>query len=139
MKKVMIMVAVVAMLVATASPAFAGDNDRHDHDNDLDFNQINANDLEDFLDDFESNDGDEQEADSGDISQVYTIVNTGDNANQCVGIDSNANTGNSQSQLSLDGSGEVDDSGSSLDVFGNSTTTCDQQVNQVALATPTYY
>lgn len=133
LRKVMIMVAVAAMLVSAAAPAFAGDRHHNDWDNDWERNdQIDFDDLEDFLDD-NNNDGSEQEADSGDISQVFTVVNTGDNANQCVGSVLNANTGSSQSQFTGTGETDVDDSGSSLDVFGEATTTCDQAVDQTAL------
>lgn len=82
----------------------------------------------------------EQEAESGDVSQSFNVSNTGDNSNQCVGVNSVVNTGNIQNQSgfiqygSEIGDFEQDDIGSSINVGGNSTTTCDQQVNQSAVA-----
>lgn len=82
----------------------------------------------------------EQEAESGDVSQSFNVSNTGDNSNQCAAINSVVNTGNIQNQSgfiqygSEIGDFEQDDIGSNIDVGGNSTTTCDQQVNQSAVA-----
>ena len=82
----------------------------------------------------------EQEAESGDVNQSYEVSNTGDNSNQCVGLNSVVNTGNIQNQSgfiqygSEIGDFEQDDIGSNINVNGNSTTTCDQQVNQAAAA-----
>jgi len=82
----------------------------------------------------------EQEAESGDVSQSFNVSNTGDNSNQCVGVNSVVNTGNIQNQSgfiqygSEIGDFEQDDIGSNINVGGNSTTTCDQQVNQAASA-----
>ncbi len=83
----------------------------------------------------------EQETESGDVDQSFTVTNTGDNSNQCAGIQGVANTGNAQNQLSLVQYGseaddfEFDEVGSSIDVSPTNTTTCDQQVNQAATAT----
>jgi len=82
----------------------------------------------------------EQEAESGDVSQSFNVSNTGDNSNQCAGVNSVVNTGNIQNQSgfiqygSEIGDFEQDDIGSNINVGGNSTTTCDQQVNQAASA-----
>jgi hypothetical protein len=82
----------------------------------------------------------EQDADSGDVDQSFTVSGEGDNGNQCVGITGNANTGNAQNQIGLIQYGsdaddfEFDDTGANLDVTGTGTTTCDQQVNQAAAA-----
>ncbi len=82
----------------------------------------------------------EQEAESGDVSQSFNVSNMGDNSNQCVGVNSVVNTGNIQNQSgfiqygSEIGDFEQDDIGSNINVGGNSTTTCDQQVNQAASA-----
>jgi hypothetical protein len=154
----------VAMLVAFAAPAMAKDRhgDRHDNDNHQNsFNVVrnddvnvfrdfdNDDDFCDFFDcDFDRFDngfgngfGDfEQEADSGDVAQTFQVINTGENANQCVGITGNANTGNAQNQIGLGqffstaDDFDFDDTGADLTVTGTSTTTCDQQVNQAAAA-----
>ena len=82
----------------------------------------------------------EQESESGDVDQSFSISSEGDNSNQCVGIQGAANTGNAQNQTSLIQYGseaddfEFDEVGSSIDVSPTSTTTCDQQVNQAASA-----
>ena len=102
---------------------------------------------EDDEDDFAGNDSGsgvsqsfEQEAESGDVSQSFNVSNTGDNSNQCVGINGTANTGNAQNQVGvLQYASEADDFDfedieSNIDVSGNATTTCDQQVNQAATA-----
>ncbi len=82
----------------------------------------------------------EQDAESGDVDQSFNVSGEGDNSNQCVGINSTVNTGNIQNQSGfiLNGSEigdfEQDDIGSNINVGGNSTTTCDQQVKQSAVA-----
>jgi hypothetical protein len=168
----------VAMLVAVAAPAMAKDrnnNDRNDNhqngfnvvrhdnfnvfrdfDNDDDFCDVFDCDFDRFDNGFNNGFQDfEQEADSGDVAQSFQVINTGDNANQCVGITGNANTGNAQNQIGLtqfDGFGnpffvddfgffhngfndfEFDDTGADLTVTGTSTTSCDQEVNQAAAA-----
>jgi len=85
----------------------------------------------------------EQEAQSGDVSQSFTVANKGDNSNQCAGIQGVANTGNAQNQISVVQNGSeaddfsFEDSGASINVSPNSATRCDQQVNQAASAS--YY
>lgn len=82
----------------------------------------------------------DQEVVSGDVQQSFNVGNGGDNSNQCVGINSSVNTGNIQNQTGLIqygseiGDFEIEDSGSSINVGGTSTTRCDQQVNQAAAA-----
>jgi hypothetical protein len=82
----------------------------------------------------------EQEADSGDVDQSFDVSQTGDNSNQCVGIQGVANTGNAQNQTSLIQYGsdaddfEFDEVGSNIEVSPSNTTECDQQVNQAASA-----
>src|SRR5215210_4627704 len=107
MKKLILLAALLAMLAVAAMPAIA---------------QVNQ----------ES----EQEAESGDVDQSFTVSGEGDNSNQCVGITGVANTGNAQNQRGLiQYSSEADefefeDVGADLSVSGTGTTTCDQQVNQ---------
>src|SRR5918998_1664584 len=43
----------------------------------------------------------EQQAESGDVDQSFDVSNTGDNSNQCAGIQGVANTGNAQNQISV--------------------------------------
>jgi hypothetical protein len=82
----------------------------------------------------------EQEAQSGDIDQSFNVSNSGDNSNQCAGIQGVANTGNAQNQISVLQTGSeaddfsFEDSGASITVSPSNTTTCDQQVNQAATA-----
>src|ERR687898_565665 len=82
----------------------------------------------------------EQEGESADINQDFSVTSEGDNSNQCAGIQGASNTGNSQNVIDLiQYSGEVDDYefeevGSTIDVSPTNTTTCDQQVNQAASA-----
>ena len=111
MKKLMLLAAILAMVIVAAVPALA---------------QIGQ----------ES----EQESESGEVDQSFTVTSEGDNSNQCAGIQGVANTGNAQNQLDLIQYGseaddfEFDEVGSSIEVSPNSTTTCDQQVNQAASA-----
>ncbi len=111
MKKLMLLAAVLAMVIVAAVPAIA---------------QISQ----------ES----EQEAESGDINQSFSVTSEGDNSNQCAGIQGVANTGNAQNQLDLIQYGseaddfEFDEVNSSIDVSPTNTTSCDQQVNQAASA-----
>jgi hypothetical protein len=82
----------------------------------------------------------DQAAVSGDINQSFNVSNTGDNSNQCTGIQGVANTGNAQNQIGvLQYGSEADDfsfedSGSNIEVSPSNSTTCDQQVNQAASA-----
>jgi hypothetical protein len=111
MRKMMLIVALLAMLIVAVVPAIA---------------QIGQ----------ES----EQEGESGDVDQSFTVTSEGDNSNQCAGIQGVSNTGNAQNQIDLIQYGsdaddfEFDEVGSSLDVSPTNTTECDQQVNQAASA-----
>ena len=111
MKKLMLLAALLAMLIVAAVPAIA---------------QI----------DQES----EQETESGEVNQSFDVSNTGDNSNQCAGIQGVANTGNAQNQTGVLQYGsaaddfEFEDSGSTVEVNPENSTTCDQQVNQAASA-----
>ena len=111
MKKLMLLAAVLAMVVVAAVPAIA---------------QIG----QEF----------EQETESGDVDQSFTVTSEGDNSNQCAGIQGVANTGNVQNQIGVLQYGseaddfEFDGVGSDISVSPESSTTCDQQVNQAASA-----
>ena len=82
----------------------------------------------------------EQDAESGDIDQDFSVTGTGDNSSQCVGIQGVANTGNAQDAVGLGLLGgdfddfDIDDSGADIDVSGSADTLCDQEVNQAAAA-----
>ena len=161
---------VAMMVTALALPAFADDlNDRledredenleelffdgfffpgfffdEDFDEDEDFDGFLFDEDEDF-DGFNGFDGElnqdvEQDAESGDIDQSFDVSQTGDNSNQCAGIQGVANTGNAQNVIDLtqvDGEAEdfeFDEVDSSIEVSPTNTTSCDQQVNQAASA-----
>ena len=111
MKKLMLLAALLAMLIVAAVPAIA---------------QIGQ----------ES----EQESESGEVDQSFTVTSEGDNSNQCAGIQGVANTGNAQNQLDLIQYGseaddfEFDEVGSTINVSPANTTDCTQEVNQAASA-----
>ena len=121
MKKVMTMAAMVAMLALSLSPALAQDKDDRDDDKGL------------------MNQSAEQEAQSGDVNQSFDVSQSGDNSNQCAGVQGVANTGNAQNQVQVmqygsEGDTSFEDVGSSIEVSPSNSTECDQQVNQVANA-----
>jgi hypothetical protein len=132
-KTVLMVVAALAMLALAVVPALAqrGDNDRDRNDRNNRFFDRNGGEISQ-----ES----EQEADSGDVDQSFEVSQTGDNSNQCVGIQGVANTGNAQNQTSLIQYGsdaddfEFDEVGSNIEVSPENSTECDQQVNQAASA-----
>ena len=111
MKKLMLLGALLAMLALAAVPAIA---------------QIGQD--------------SEQEGEAGDLDQSFTVTSSGDNSNQCVGIQGVGNTGNAQNVTDILQYGstadefEFEEVGSTIDVSPTSTTTCDSQVNQAASA-----
>jgi Ni/Co efflux regulator RcnB len=156
LKKFVLLASVVAIVVATlALPAMASerwdnndwwkdhDDDNHswwdndwwkDHDDDRDrFDRF-------FFGGGEVDQEFEQESESGDVDQSFNVSNTGDNSNQCAGVQGVANTGNAQNQISVVQNGSeadefsFDDSGSSIEVSPINATSCDQEVNQAASA-----
>ncbi len=82
----------------------------------------------------------EQEAESGDVDQTFTVTGSGDNDNQCVNASGIVNTGNVQTQSGLvqfDSEIEAfeqDEINNALSVGDDSSVTCDQHVNQDAAA-----
>ena len=82
----------------------------------------------------------EQESESGDVDQSFTVTGEGDNSNQCANIQGAAQTGNSQNQIdlvpvfSVADDFEFDEVGSTIEESPANTATCDQQVNQAASA-----
>jgi hypothetical protein len=109
MKKLMSLAALLAMLVVAVVPALA---------------QVS-----------QSN---EQDVESGDATQNFTITGGGDNSNACQGVQGIDNTGNATNNASIlqyanDGAG-AGVSGGDFEISPSSKTTCDQQVNQAASA-----
>jgi hypothetical protein len=110
-KKLMLLAALLAMLIVAAVPAIA---------------QIGQE--------------AEQDTDSGEVNQAFNVTGGGDNSNQCVGLQGVANTGNAQNQIDLiqyastADDFEFDETGSTITVSPENSTTCDQQVNQAASA-----
>jgi hypothetical protein len=156
LERILIMAALAVLLVIVAIPvAFAQDRDDRQEDR-FDERQERFEDNGFFFGDededrFDGNDFDfdngsgiaqdfEQEAESGDVNQSFDVSSTGDNSNQCAGIQGVANTGNAQNQTGLIQYGstaddfEFDEVGSTIEVSPENTTTCDQQVNQAASA-----
>jgi hypothetical protein len=134
------------------------DNDDRDHWWNDDRNDDDGNDRDWWNDDRRDNDRNnnddrnndevvpavsqefDQQAESGDVSQSFNVSNTGDNSNQCAGIQGVANTGNAQNQIGIVQYGSeaddfsFEDSGSSINVSPSNSTSCDQEVNQAASA-----
>ena len=81
----------------------------------------------------------EQEAESGDVNQSFSVTSSGDNSNQSVGVQGTANTGNAQNQVAIE---QVDssaenievDGGSSIEVSPEQETQSQQEVEQAAAA-----
>ncbi len=111
MKKVMLLAALLAMLVVAAVPAIAQVDNAFD-----------------------------QESDSGEVDQSFTVTDEGSNGNQCASVEGNTNTGNLQDETGfIQYASEIeefeqDDVGANLTVTGTGTTTCTQEVNQAAAA-----
>ena len=124
-KKVMVSAAMVAMMLMLAVSAVADDIDQET----------------------------EQEAESGEVDQAFKSTGSGDNSNQCAGIQGAANTGNAQNVIDVilldedddfdgdgrldrnrDGGFEFEEVGSTIEMSSESSTTCVQQVNQAASA-----
>ena len=111
MRKLMLLAAVLAMVIVAAIPAIA---------------QVSQE--------------TEQEGESGDVDQSFSVTSEGDNSNQCVGIQGVANTGNAQNNTNiLQYASEADDFefeevGGTITVSPTNTTSCEQQVNQAAAA-----
>ena len=82
----------------------------------------------------------EQRAESGDVNQSFNVSNSGDNSNQCAGIQGVANTGNAQNQVGIIQYGseadefDFEDVNSTITVSPSNSTLCEQQVNQAASA-----
>ena len=111
MKKLVLLAALLAMLAVAAVPAIA---------------QISQE--------------TEQDAESGELDQSFTVTSSGDNSNQCVGIQGVGNTGNSQNVTDVLQYGstadefEFEEVGSTITVSPTNSTTCTDKVQQAAAA-----
>jgi maltose-binding protein MalE len=111
MKKLMLLAALLAMVAVAAIPAIA---------------QVTQE--------------EEQEGESGELDQSFTVTSSGDNSNQCVGIQGVGNTGNSQNVTDVLQYGstadefEFEEVGSTITVSPTNSTECTDQVNQAASA-----
>jgi hypothetical protein len=82
----------------------------------------------------------QQQAQSGDVKQSFNVSNTGDNSNQCAGVQGVANTGNAQNQVGVIQYGSeaddfsFEDVGSTITVSPSNSTLCEQRVDQAASA-----
>ena len=82
----------------------------------------------------------EQEGESGEADQSFEVTGSGDNSNQCAGLQGTANTGNAQNVTDINqyrsrvDEIEIEDSGASIDESPENSTECEQAVNQAASA-----
>jgi hypothetical protein len=109
LKKLMLLAALLAMVVVAAVPAIA---------------QVGQE--------------NEQENESGDATQTFTVTGGGDNSNACQGIQGVDNTGSAVNNTSIlqyasPGEIELEDNGN-FAISPSSSTTCDSKVNQAASA-----
>jgi hypothetical protein len=111
MKKLMLLAAMLAMVLTAALPAIA---------------QVGGE--------------TEQEGESADLDQTFTVTSEGDNSSQCANIQGVGNTGNTQNVIDLIQYGstaddfEFEEVGSDISLSPSNPVTCDQQVNQAASA-----
>jgi Tfp pilus assembly protein FimT len=111
MRKLMLLAALLAMLALAAVPVIA---------------QVSQE--------------EEQEGESGELNQDFSVTGSGDNSNQCVGIQGVGNTGNAQTLTDVLQYGstaddfEFDEVNSSIDVSPTNSTECTSEVNQAASA-----
>src|SRR5918994_2422136 len=111
MKKLMLLAAMLAMVLTAALPAIA---------------QVGGE--------------TEQEGESADLDQTFTVTREGDNSSQCANIQGVGNTGNSQNVIDIiqyaseADEFEFDEVGSDIEVSPSNTATCTSEVNQAASA-----
>ncbi|MDQ4064353.1 MAG: hypothetical protein M3122_10850 [Actinomycetota bacterium] len=113
MRKMMLLAALLAMMIVAAVPAIA---------------QVEQ--------------GFEQESESGEVEQTFTVTSEGSNGNQCVGVNGTANTGNVQTQTgTIQYASDIEEIeqeeiGNTLTINEDQefVTTCEQQVTQAAAA-----
>src|SRR5215213_341208 len=124
MRKFVLLAALLAVLVAAALPAFADKGrDNGGRNGGPAISQES-----------------EQDAESGELNQSFNVSQTGDNSTPFAGIQGVGNTGNAQNLTDVLQYGstadefEFEEVGSTITVSPESSTTCDQQVNQAATA-----
>jgi LPXTG-motif cell wall-anchored protein len=112
MRKIMLLAAMLAMVLVVAAPAMA---------------QVEQ--------------GFEQDTDSGDVDQSFTVAGGGSNGNSCTPLSGSSQTGNVQGSegfLQSDDSEieefEQDEVGNDLTLNSSNSTECEQEVNQAAAA-----
>jgi LPXTG-motif cell wall-anchored protein len=82
----------------------------------------------------------EQEGESGEVDQSFTVTGSGSNGNSCAPLQGSAQSGNSQNQIDVVESDsdaddiEFDEAGSDISSSGSNSTECIQEVNQAASA-----
>ena len=82
----------------------------------------------------------EQEGESGEVDQSFTVTGSGSNGNSCAPLQGSAQSGNSQNQIdvvqerSASDDFEFDENGSDITSSGSNSTECVQEVNQAASA-----
>jgi LPXTG-motif cell wall-anchored protein len=82
----------------------------------------------------------EQEGESGEVDQSFTVTGSGSNGNSCAPLQGSAQSGNSQNQgnvvqeRSASDDFEFDEAGSDISSSGSNSTECIQEVNQAASA-----
>ena len=82
----------------------------------------------------------EQEGESAELNQDFSVTGSGDNSTQCANIQGVGNTGNTQNLTDILQYGstadefEFEEVGSSIEMSPENSTTCEQQVNQAASA-----
>jgi hypothetical protein len=110
LKKLMLLAALLAMVAVAAVPAIA---------------QVAQGDFE-------------QETETGDVAQPFTVENTGNNSSQCAGIQGVANTGTNQNFQAILQYGNFEPGagagGGTFTISPESETACEQAVNQAAAA-----
>ena len=110
MKKLMLLAAALAMALTTTVPAVAQVGQEND-----------------------------QEGESGEVDQSFTVTGSGDSANQCAALLGGAQSGNSQNQIGVAQSDEseaddfeFDETGSDVTLSPELAEECEQVINQAA-------
>jgi LPXTG-motif cell wall-anchored protein len=115
LKKLMLLAAALAMALTTTVPAVAQVGQEND-----------------------------QEGESGEVDQSFTVTGSGDSANQCAALLGGAQSGNSQNQIGVAQSDEseaddveFDETGSDVTFSPELAEECEQVINQAAASTAT--
>ncbi len=83
----------------------------------------------------------EQDGESGEVDQSFTVTGSGSNGNSCTPLQGTGQSGNSQNQIGVTQSDEseaddfeFEEAGSNITSSGSNSTECVQEVNQAASA-----